>query len=135
MLKFFIRTYFAAFRDKRPCNLEALFHVVARVFPAISTCLNASVHAAFNNAVSAPVFRLTPRTGNLFIRHEMIPIPDLHPQLCSVPKFFFRLFIWMRNIPWTGSTIISTSRYYHFLLILFTEKYIPNSDLNHFSDL
>ena len=114
MLVFFLCTDFAAFRHKRSCNLKALFHSVARKFFAIGTCFNAFVRAACNNAVSAPVFRLTSRTGNFFVRHDMIPISDLHPQLCSVTEFFVCLFIWMRNIPWAGSTIISASRYYLF---------------------
>jgi len=117
LLIFFFCTYFSALGYKGPCNLETLFHIVARIFTAISACINTSICTALNNAVSAPVFRLTTCTGNLFIRHEMIPIPDLHPQLCSVAEFFVCLFIWMCNIPWAGSTIISTSRYYliHYL--------------------
>ena len=114
MLILFFCTHFATFGYKRPCDFETLFHIVARVFPAISACFNTSVGTAFDNAVSAPVFRLTTRTGNLFIRHEMIPIPDLHPQLGSMAEFFVCLFIWMCNIPWAGSTIISASRYYLF---------------------
>ena len=114
MLILFFCTYFATFGYKRPCDFETLFHIVARVFPAISAGFNTSVSTAFDNVVSAPVFRLTTRTGNLFICHEMIPIPDLHPQLGSVAEFFVCLLIWMCNIPWAGSTIISASRYYLF---------------------
>lgn|GEM_PF-3969110 len=114
MLILFFCTYFATSGYKRPCNFETLFHIVARVFSAISAGFNTSVGTAFDNAVSASVFRLTARTGNLLIRHEMIPIPNLHPQLGSVAEFFVCLFIWMCNIPWAGSTIISASRYYLF---------------------
>lgn len=129
MLILFFCTYFATFGYKRPCDFETLFHIVTRVFPAISAGFNTSVGTTFDNAVSAPVFRLTTRTGNLFIRHEMIPIPDLHPQLGSVAEFFVCLLIWMCNIPWAGSTIISASRYYlfhypspHFALLIDHEE-------------
>ena len=79
MLIFFFCTHFAALGYKGPCNLETLFHIVARVFTAISTCFDTLVHTTFNNAVSAPVFRLTTSTGNLFLRHEMVPISYFHP--------------------------------------------------------
>ena len=51
MLILFFCTYFATFGYKRPCDFETLFHIVARVFPAISACFNTSVGTAFDNAV------------------------------------------------------------------------------------
>lgn len=105
--EFIVRADPAARRLKRSRDPEALFHILTRVRVTLGTCLNALLFAAFYDLIPAPVLRLAAGTGNLFIRHDMVPIADLRPQLCGVLQFLFRFFIWMQYISRTRRAVIS----------------------------